>query len=319
MHVAASLAVAASGDLLQFFVARVFQGFGAAAAAVVAMAMVRDLFSGYSMVRALSLVALVSGFAPLIAPVVGSQILAFADWHGIFVFLAGYALLMLLCCLLLADSLPRDTRSAGTRVSWLARYRRMLSDRSFIGLMVMGGMRFTALFAYLQASPFLLQRELGLTPQEYGVTFAVITLGMMTGVQSSSRLARFIPVRAILLSSLGCVAAAGVLVAVSAPLGWGVGAVIVVFVLFMVGCGLGLPMIQSLALLDHPDEAGTAAALIGASSFGAAALFSPLVGLTTTAGLGEAVGLGVVFLLTSVVGAIALFALVGPTRSFARR
>jgi DHA1 family bicyclomycin/chloramphenicol resistance-like MFS transporter len=319
LHVAASLAVAASHDLVQFGLARGVQGFAAAAGAVVALAVARDVFSGLAMVRALSLVALVSGFAPLVAPVVGSQLLRIGDWRTIFVFLAVYAgAVLLLGRVAVPESLPAEVRLTRRSTSAVARYRLLLSDRGFVALMALGGLRFTALFAYLQASPFLFQRTLGLDAPTFGVVFAIVTLGMMAGVQASSRLARRWPPRAVLSASLVVIAVAGVGLLV-AQSNWGVVLYVVVCAVFMLGCGLGLPMIQTLALLDHPAEAGTAAALVGASSFGLAGVLAPVLGLLTVAGLDISRSLGVTMLLCVVASAIVLVAMVRPSASLVTR
>lgn len=306
IHVIASIGIACAQDLPQLIAGRLLQGFGAAASAVVALAVARDLFGGTLLVRALSRIALVSGLAPLIAPIVGSQLLVVADWRGIFVFLGCYAAIMLVFSqVVLPESLPRDTRLLRVGTTTRARYAKLLKDPVFVGLMIMAGLRFTALFAFLQASPFLLQDEYGLSPQEFGAAFAVITLGMMAGVQSSARLARRIEPALVLVLSLTIITFSGVLIAVLGATQTGAGWMIATSVVFMLGCGLGLPMIQTLALRDHPEEAGTAAALIGASSFGGSAILAPALGLGTAA-FGQSLSLGLACVTTSLVSAAAL-------------
>src|SRR5690606_39592116 len=93
VHILACLGAALYPDLFGLSVARVLQGVGAAAGGVVAMATVRDLFGGYPLVKMLSRLALVSGLAPVIAPVLGSQLLLVVDWRGLFVFLAAFGFL----------------------------------------------------------------------------------------------------------------------------------------------------------------------------------------------------------------------------------
>jgi DHA1 family bicyclomycin/chloramphenicol resistance-like MFS transporter len=111
VHVAASIAVALAPDIVWLGVFRVIQGFGAAAGSVVAMAMVRDLFGGLPLVRMLSRLALVNGLAPILAPVIGSQLLLIMDWRGIFYVLAGYgALVMVATALFIVETLPPARR-----------------------------------------------------------------------------------------------------------------------------------------------------------------------------------------------------------------
>lgn len=312
-HIVASLAVASSSDLAHFGLARGAQGFAAASSAVISLAIARDLFSGVAMLRALSMVALVSSFAPLVAPVVGSQLLAAGGWQLIFVFLACYAAAaFILSWVALPESLPPQVRRERGATTAFARYRLLLRDRGFVALMLLGGLRFTALFAYLQTSPFLFQRTLGLSETHFGVVFAIVTLGMMAGLQASSRLARRWPPRAVLAVSLSVLGVAGVAL-LAAHVDWGVAAFIAICTLFLFGCGLGLPMIQTLALLDHPAEAATAAALIGATSFGLAGLLSPAVALVPQLGLDLAQALGVTIVVCAALSAAILALAVRPT------
>ncbi|WP_035776471.1 MFS transporter, partial [Arthrobacter sp. H5] len=113
LHVAASLGAALSTDITMLMIFRVLQGMGAAGGGVVAMAMIRDLFSGYPLVRMLSYMALVNGMAPIFAPVIGSQLLIVMPWPGIFWFLAGYGLLVIIAASgFIVETLPADRRKS---------------------------------------------------------------------------------------------------------------------------------------------------------------------------------------------------------------
>lgn len=109
VHVFASLAASASQDVVMLTVFRVLQGAGAAAGSVVAMAMVRDLFGGKPLVRMLSRLALVNGLAPILAPVIGSQLLLLMPWRGLFWFLAAYGLIVVCCvAIFIVETLPKE-------------------------------------------------------------------------------------------------------------------------------------------------------------------------------------------------------------------
>ena len=109
LHIAASIGAALSTDITTLGIFRVLMGVGAAGGGVVAMAMVRDLFSGYAMVRMFSRMALVNGLAPILAPVIGSQLLLVMPWPGIFVFLASYGTLVIIAALFLVrETLPPE-------------------------------------------------------------------------------------------------------------------------------------------------------------------------------------------------------------------
>ena len=152
----ASVGAALSQDIVWLGLFRVLQGFGAAAGGVVAMAMVRDLFGGKPLVRMLSRLALISGLAPVLAPLIGSQLLRVMDWRGIFWVLAAYGVLVLVAVAAwIVETLPESKRHFSGHNTMGERYRAVLSDRVFVGVAIIGAMTFTGLFSYLSSSPFL--------------------------------------------------------------------------------------------------------------------------------------------------------------------
>ena len=159
LHVAASIGAALAPNLELLSVARVFMGAGAAAGGVIAAAVVRDLFGGRRLVVMLSRLALVSGVAPVLAPLVGSALLLVMPWRGIFVVLGVYGSIMLIAAaVFIPETLPPARRhEKGTTTVW-QRYRSVFSDRVFIGVLIIGGMTFSGLFSYLSASSFLFQQ-----------------------------------------------------------------------------------------------------------------------------------------------------------------
>ena len=279
IHVAASLGVALAPTIEWVLVARVFQGIGAAGGGVVAMATVRDLFGGQPLVRMLSRLALVTGLAPILAPVIGSQLLLWLDWRGLFVALAGYGVLViLLAALLVAETLPPERRRMKGHSTARQRYAAVLSDRVFIGVALIAGLLFSGLFAYLSSSSFVFQEVYGFDAQQYGILFAVNSLGLAVASQVASRLmCRFAPPK-ILAVSLPTMALAGFGAALAAALDAGLAPVVACTFVFLTCAGLSFPCIQVTALAPHGSEAGTAAALLGAVNFGLASIAAPVVG-----------------------------------------
>lgn len=310
LHVGASLGVALAPDIAWLMVFRVLQGFGAAAGGVVAMATVRDLFGGYPLVRMLSRLSLVNGLAPILAPVIGSQLLLVMPWRGLFLVLAAYGVIIVIAAsLLIVETLPPERRVTAGHATLRDRYRSLFSDRIFIGVAIIGGMSFSGLFAYLSASPFLFQEVYGLDPQGYGLLFALNSIGVVAGVQISSRLARRIPPPWILAGSTLVLLGSAVAIIVLDLAGAGFWGTVVPLWFFITACGFGFPMVQALALVNHGSEAGTAASLLGALNFGLAGLLSPIVGLF---GIANAIPMGTVMALTSVVSIVSLWAIVRP-------
>ncbi|MDI3193346.1 multidrug effflux MFS transporter [Pseudarthrobacter sp. AL07] len=278
LHIASSVGAALSTDISTLGFFRVLMGVGAAGGGVVAMAMVRDLFSGYAMVRMFSRMALVNGLAPILAPVIGSQLLLVMPWPGIFVFLAGYGTLVIIAALVLVrETLPPEKRGL-TGMTASQRYKVLFTDRIFVGLLVVGGMNFAGLFTYLSASPFLFQGIYGFSPQEYGLLFGINSLGIVAGVQISSRLIRIVPPQWILACSTAWMFLMALLIVVFDQAGLGLWGAMVPLWFYIMGTGFTFPCVQVLALSSHGAQAGTAASLLGAATFLMAGLVSPVVG-----------------------------------------
>ena len=305
IHAAAGVGAFLAPTFAWFVAARVVEGAGAAAGAVLALAMARDHYSGHPLITALGRIALVSGVAPLIAPVLGAQLVAVIGWRWIFVALAGYStVLLVLVAALLPETRSPELRRAAAASRPLATYRHLLRHRPFDGVLVVAGMRFTVLFAYLQASPFILQIDHGLSVAAYGVVLAANSIGMFVGVQVSTRVTRRVAPAVVLSLSMGILMVAGLVVFVTGAASAPAAAVIAGFSALMLACGLGLPMIQALGLQDHPADAGAAAALIGAASFGASGVLAPLTALPGSFGAGRTVSLGLVIVLATALAAV---------------
>jgi DHA1 family bicyclomycin/chloramphenicol resistance-like MFS transporter len=310
IHVLACLGAAVAPNVGVLAALRLLQGMGAAGGGVVAAAMVRDLFHGHRLVQVLANMGLVSGAAPIIAPLIGSQLLAVLDWRGLFVCLAIYgAAALVLASIGIGETRPSAARGVSVHATAGARYRAVLTDRVFVGAMVVGGMQGAGLFSYLAVSPFLLQGGFGLSPQQYGLVFASNSVGVIAGAQLAARLMRRIGPQWILAGTISAqlIAAAALLstllhpaplVAVLVPLG-----------LFMTACGFAFPCVQVLGLLHHGEEAGTAASLLGVGNFGLAAVTPLIVGLL---GAAAASSIGIVAAVGGVIAAAALLLLIRP-------
>lgn len=311
LHVAACVFAAIAPNIVVLGILRVLMGFGAASSGVVSMAMIRDLFGGRLLIRMMSRMALVNGFAPVIAPVVGSQLLSIMNWHGIFWVLAGYgALVSIAVVVFVVETLPKDKRSAAQR-SLRQRYSSLFHDRIYVGALVVAGMNFTGLFAYLSTSPFLFQETYGLSAQMYGVLFAVNSLGIIIGVQTSSRLMQYGLVRPgwILAFTTGCQLVLGVLIFVLDWEGSGFWGTAIPLWFYIAACGFTFPTVQILALSAHGEEAGTAASMLGAVNFGIAGALSPIVGLL---GVGTAMPMAGMMAVAAVIAIVVLWSVVRP-------
>jgi len=310
LHVLASIGVALSPDFAWLVVFRLFQGAGAAAGGVVAMATVRDLFGGYPLVRMLSRLALVSGLAPVLAPVIGSQLLLILNWRGLFIALAGYGLVILAASILfIVETLPPARRTGLGHSTMRERYRSLFSDRVFVGVALIGGMVFTGLFAYLSSSSFLFQEVYGFNAQQYGLLFAVNSIGVVFGVQASSRLAKHIGPQWILSVSTLILLGSATAIVVLDMTGAGLFGTLIPLWFFIMACGFTFPCVQVLALAHHGAEAGTAASVLGAVNFGMAGLLTPIIGVF---GINNAVPMGTTMGIAALVAIGSLWLVVRP-------
>lgn len=294
VHVFASLGVMVAPTIELVMVGRVAQGIGAAAGAVVALATVRDLWGGRPLVTMLSRLALVNGLAPVLAPVIGSQLLLVVDWRGIFVFLAAYsAVLLVLVILFVVETLPPERRGAAGHDTVRSRFAALFRDRIFIGSAMIGGGVFSVILTYVSSSPFLVQTVYGADAQQFGLLFGVNSAGLFVAVQVSARLIRRFGPQWVLAFALPVVLLSAIGLLVLAQFGLGLLSVAVPFFVMVTACGACFPCIQVLALAQHGTEAGTAASITGAANSAVAGVVSGipgLIGLTSGAPVGLVTG-----------------------------
>ncbi len=310
VHILACLGAAVAPNVELLGLARAMQGIGAAAGGVVAMAMVRDLFGGRPLVRMLSRLALVNGLAPVLAPVLGSWLLLVMPWRGIFVVLACYGLFVVICVSLwIVETLPKARRHDAGHSTMRQRYKAVLSDRIFVGIAIVGAANFTGLFSYLSSSSFVFQEIYKFNAQEYGLLFAVNSIGIIIGVQSAARITKYVGPQWILAVSTVVMFVSSVLIVILDQAHVGLWGTAIPLWFFIAACGFGFPCVQVLALNGHGHEAGTAASLLGALNFGIAGIVSPVVGIL---GVGSATPMGFVMAICAVVSIAALWLIVRP-------
>jgi DHA1 family bicyclomycin/chloramphenicol resistance-like MFS transporter len=284
LHILASVLCVVAPNLAVLGTLRVLQGLGAAAAAVVVMAIVRDLFTGLAAARLLSRLMLVLGAAPILAPTLGGIVLSWTSWRGVFVVLALFGVAIIsVTAVALPETLPAARRRNGGVVGTVRDYGRLFTDRAYLGLILVAGLAMAAMFAYVAGSSFVFQEQYGLSEQQFGFVFGAGAVGLIAATQLNVRLLRRWTPSQILITALGSGAAMGLLLLLFAVTGFGgIVGILVPLWLVLASAGLALPNAPALALSRHGEAAGTAAALLGAVQFGVGALAAPLVGLLGT-------------------------------------
>ncbi|MET9437022.1 Bcr/CflA family multidrug efflux MFS transporter [Streptomyces sp. NPDC006551] len=308
-------ALAPSAELLIAF--RLLQGLAGAAGIVIARAVVRDLYDGVEMARFFSTLMLISGVAPIIAPLIGGQILRMTDWRGVFHVLTAIGILLtLVVWRFLGETLPPERRHAGGVGEALRTMRGLLADRIFTGYMLSGGLAFAALFAYISASPFVVQEIYGASPQTFSLLFGLNSIGLVAVGQINGKL---LVGRVSLDKALGLglgvilLAAVALVLMTSGVFGEpGLVAVAAGLFVLMSAMGLALPNTNAQALMRTPHAAGSASALLGTSSFLVGAVASPLVGI---AGEATAVPMAVVQLVCAVLALACFLGMCRPWRA----
>jgi MFS transporter, DHA1 family, multidrug resistance protein len=310
LYVVASLLVLVAPSIEVLGVLRLLQGVGTAAGAVVAIAVVRDLFTGRAAATMLSRLFLVLGAAPVLAPTLGGELLRFTSWRGIFAVLAVYGLLLLAVgWFALRETLPPSRRSARGVAGTLHTYRGLLRDRTFVGLVLVAGLTMAGLFSYVSGSSFVFQRQFGLDEQQFGLLFGAGAFWLIAATQLNPVvLRRWSPAQVLVTGTVvGALAGAALLVLAATGTG-GLVAVVVPLWAMLFASGLALPNAPALALSRHGESAGSAAAMLGAVQFGVGAAVSPVVGLLGN----DAAAMGTVIVTALLLAIVVLVTVVRP-------
>jgi len=276
----ASIACAVAPSIWALIALRFVEGLAGAVGMVVCLAVIRDRFEGAGAARSLALLILVSGVAPVIAPLLGAEILRFSSWRGMFVGLAAVGAVILVAVAgQLPESLPPERRGPAGLGRAAATLAALCRDRRFTPFAATFALMFAAMFAYIAGSAFVLEDIYGLSPTLYGVVFAANAAGLVTLAQLGGRVvARTGPARLLAIGmSLSSVGAAGTLACAltHAPLGLALAS----FALLIAANGLNVPNSAALALQEQGERAGSASALLGLGQFSLGAAVAPLVGL----------------------------------------
>ncbi|MEI8402361.1 MAG: multidrug effflux MFS transporter [Alcaligenaceae bacterium] len=286
VYILASAGCALAPTVEFLTICRVIQAMGGAAGMVISRAVVRDHYSTQEAARALSMLMLVMGIAPILAPLVGSQVLALMGWRGIFALItfAGIALLLAVSRIMV-ESLPPEKQVA---LSWghiFRTYWGLATHRRFVAFALSGGMGSATMFGYIVASPRLFIEHFGVSPHAYGFIFGFNALSLIIGSQVSARLLKTHRPEKLLPWALTAMMTAGLSALALTSLGWVTMPLIMLCMLcFMFTQGFVGPNSAAMALSDQGRQLGSASAMMGTITMSCGALAGLTVSLWNTAG-----------------------------------
>ncbi|MFP3976888.1 Bcr/CflA family multidrug efflux MFS transporter [Marinobacter sp. KMM 10035] len=277
----ASIGCALASNIETLILCRFLQALGGSAGPVLGRAAIRDIYTPREAAKIMALLASIMALAPAVAPTLGGIMVAGFGWHSIFVVLGGYALIM---AAVVAFGIPEPMRPEYRQplklCSLLRNYRAIGTDISFLGYTLTNALLFSGLFAFLSGSSFVLIDFLKVPPQQFGLYFAGIVVGYVTGNITAIRLgSRLAPDQILVRGLIIAVAGGSLMVALALTGVFSVWAVILPQAVFMAGTGMVMPQTMAGAMANFPRMAGSASALFGFAQMGIAAFAGMLVGI----------------------------------------
>ena len=281
LYCAASLACALSTSIEMLIAARALQALGGAGGIVLARAIVRDLYSGARAGRELSLIGAVMALAPVFAPLIGGVLQTAFGWRSVFFTLVGGGLVgAAIVWPLLPETLSQRAAEPVSPASMFRSYRVVARNPAYLAYLGLATTSFAGLFAWISGSSFVLQYLYGLTPFEFGVAFAVGSVGYMAGTTLAARLVMRHGVDATLGFGAAAMAGGGIAMVLAVAFGLASAAALVLpMALYLSGLGMVLPQAIAGAMTPFPERAGAASAFLGFVQQSAAALCGAMVGM----------------------------------------
>jgi DHA1 family bicyclomycin/chloramphenicol resistance-like MFS transporter len=274
VYLAASLGCALASSVGMLIVFRLLQALGACAGMVIARAVVRDRYEDHEVLHVFSLLTLVMGSAPILAPLIGGWVLSVGSWRWIFAIQSLFALVITACAFFfLTESRSEATRVRAMSERPLASYLVLIRAPRLAGLLLNGAFSGAALFAFITAAPEIVITLYHVPAAYFGWIFGVNVTGMLAAGQINARLARRVPGEVLLHASnavaLGC---ASLMVICTFTGFGGLFGVLIPLWFVMASLGFSQPNAAAAAMSLDRERAGATAALMGATGFGIGSL-----------------------------------------------
>lgn len=269
LYILASIACVNADSLDMLMVARFFQALGGSAGVVISRAVIRDRTSVEEGARAFSLIMLVMGGAPILAPLLGGLLLPIIGWRGLFYLLAGFALFALVAMhVSMRETMPRTVPAKAKLRGVLRDYGELIRDRRTISCALTGAFNYGGMFSYIAGSPYVFIELFGIAPEHFGWLFGLNAFGFILASQLNARLVMRLGAGQLLRRIIWVPVAAGLLGLL--PILFGVYSLPLLMLslfIYMSTMGLVVPNAMALALAEQGQRAGAASALIGTLQF----------------------------------------------------
>ncbi len=275
IYIISTVLIVYAPNIESMIVLRVIQGLSSAGSVVISRAVATDLYRGREMTRFFGLLMTINGIAPIISPILGSLLLEYISWKGVFVFLALIGVIVLFFCFRLKESLSAENRLQGSIFATFSTFGVIIKNRLFMSYVGIESFLLGAMFAYIAASPFILQSFYGLSAFIFSLCFgangAALVIGSNVGGKMSNGKALAIGVLGFVVVALYTIA---VLIIQPHWLFVEIG-----FFAMLLLMGITFPAISTLAMESERQYAGSASALLGFAPFFLGGVVSPLVGI----------------------------------------
>lgn len=284
------------------FAARFVMGLAAGMAVVLARAVAGDLAKGPELARVFSLLMLLGGAAPVIGPIVGGVVVDAVGWRGVFWVLVGLnALGAVLVARWIPETLPVEKRTTGGMRPLFTAMGGLLRDRAYVGYTLGFVFSFATMFAYVAASPFILQEHYGFSPVQFAVIFAVNTSGMFLVALFNARIVKRVGPLVLARVGNGVLVAATVFLLAAALLDAPRSFILIGLFVVVASMGVNFANNSALAISRAGNVTGSASAFLGSGQFLMAGVLSPLVGLAAGVGLSQPVAMAAVMVVTALI------------------
>lgn len=305
IFIAASIACIYVRSIEQLWVARFVQAIGGCAGVVISRAIVTDYFDKSKTLKIYAILALIMGIAPIIAPSVGTGVLKFFNWEGLFWIMTGLGIALFLFTLFFLPE-TYDFKEKGSSPNIMKSYWEILKNRKFVIYSLIAGIVNGALMIYVANGPFLIMEKGGFSSNAFSIIFAVNALGLMIGSYLTSVLQKYIQTNKLVKQALLFMSVAGLILLIAMYLNLSIQVILFILFFYVFPIGVLFPAITELAITPFADtnNSGTASALFGSIQLATAFICTVVSSFISD---GTVVTVGIAFFLCSMLAFVIVF------------